>query len=86
MKPNKISKGKTFTEALREKYVSMDAPEIAPDDVLPDAFVVTSKGAMKSIEFVGEKKIRKRQQLSEVVKVALRVRSNFFDCLHLLSI
>jgi hypothetical protein len=53
--------------------VAMDAPQIAPDDILPDAFVVTSKGVMKSIEFVGEKKIRKRQQLDEVTKVALRV-------------
>ena len=73
VKPGKVSRGKTLTDALRERYVSMDAPEIAPDDVLPGAFVATAKGTLKSIEFVGEKKIRRRQQLQEVTKVALRV-------------
>ena len=34
--------------------------------------MVTSKGHQKSIEFVGEKKIRKWQQLSVVDKVAIR--------------
>mmetsp|Transcript_3249 Transcript_3249/g.5056 ORF Transcript_3249/g.5056 Transcript_3249/m.5056 type:complete len:558 (-) Transcript_3249:81-1754(-) len=72
VKPSKVHRGKTFVEALHEKYVSMDAPQVAPDDILPDAYVVTAKGALKSIEFVGEKKIRKRQQLDEVTKVALR--------------
>lgn len=58
VKPNKITKGITFIQALHEKYVELDAPEIAPDDILPNAFVATSKGHLKSIEFVGEKKIR----------------------------
>jgi tubulin-specific chaperone E len=58
VKTNKITKGISFIQALHEKYVGLDAPQIAPDDVLPDAFVATSKGVLKSIEFVGEKKIR----------------------------
>ena len=58
VKSNKISFGVSFLEALREKYVSLDAPQIAPDDILPDAYVATSKGVLKSIEFVGERKIR----------------------------
>jgi tubulin-specific chaperone E len=58
VKPNKISKGVTFIEALHEKYVGLDAPQIAPDDVFPEAFVATSKGVLKNIEFVGEQKIR----------------------------
>lgn len=73
IKSNKISLGVSFIDALKEKYVSLDAPEIAPDDILPDAYVATAKGVLKSIEFVGEKKIRQRQQIQDVKKIALRV-------------
>ena len=58
VKPNKVSGGRSFLEALFERYVSMDAPEIAPQEILPGAFVMTSKGSLKKIEFVGERKIR----------------------------
>lgn len=59
MKPGKVKAGRTFVEALREKYVSLDAPEVAAEDsALPGAFVTTSKGAQKQIQFVGEKKLR----------------------------
>ncbi len=52
-------------QALRARYVSEDAPQIVEQgygDVdgapLPDAFVSTSSGKLKSIQFYGEKKIR----------------------------
>jgi len=58
VKPSKVQRGRNFVEALHDRYVSIDAPEIAPQKVLPDAFVRTSNGKFKSIELVGEKKIR----------------------------
>lgn len=74
VKANKVTAGRTFVEALRERYVALDAPEITnPDDsTLPDAFVVTAKGHQKGIEFLGERKIRKWQQIGTVDKVAIR--------------
>lgn len=59
IKPAKVLYGRTFIEALHDRYVSLDAPPVAePDAKLPNAFVSTSKGHQKSIEFVGEEKIR----------------------------
>ena len=58
MKPSKVSGGRSFTEALHERYVALDAPEVAPGAIVPDAFVLTASGVQKSIEFVGEQKIR----------------------------
>jgi hypothetical protein len=73
IKQSKIDIGKSFLEALKERYVDLDAPEIVESDsTLPNAFVNTSKGNKKSIEFVGEKNIRKRQQISLVSKVSIR--------------
>ena len=74
VKGNKVTAGRSFVEALKERYVSLDAPEITnPDDsTLPDAFVTTSKGNKKGIELLGERKIRKWQQIGAVSKVAIR--------------
>jgi len=72
IKKNKLMKNKSFLEALRDRYVKQDAPLIAPDQVLPDAYFVTSKGNQKSIEFVGETKIRKYQQLDVVTTITIR--------------
>lgn len=58
IKPAKVTYGRSFIEALRDRYVSLDAPSISEDAKLPNAFVSTSKGNQKSIEFVGEEKIR----------------------------
>lgn len=59
IKPAKVSYGRTLVEALNDRYVGLDAPSIAEADAkLPNAFVSTSKGNQKSIEFVGEEKIR----------------------------
>lgn len=60
VKPSKVFSGKSLNEALRERYVDLNAPAIVDeeDPKLPDAFVSTSKGNKKSIEFFGEKKIR----------------------------
>lgn len=70
VKHSKIVEGKSLAMALSERYVGMDAPEIvAEDSTLPDAFVTTSRGRQKSIELLGEKKIRKWQQLHAVKKV-----------------
>lgn len=72
VKPNKLRFGKSFVEALRERYVGLDAPEEVPGDIVPDAFVLTSSGVQKSIEFVGEHKIRKRQQIDVLNKITMR--------------
>ena len=74
VKGNKVSAGRSFEEALRERYVPFDAPELTnpKDPVLPDAFVTTSKGNKKAIELLGERKIRKWQQIGTVSKVAIR--------------
>jgi tubulin-specific chaperone E len=71
-KPNKIITGRTFLEALRERYVQLDAPLVAPDNIVPGAFVQTSKGQQKPIELVGETKIRKWQQVAGLDRIAIR--------------
>lgn len=45
-------------DALRQRYVEMDAPRITEGNILPDAVVMTSKGHAKQIELVGEQKMR----------------------------
>lgn len=72
VKPNKLNFGKSFEQALHERYVSLDAPDESPGDIVPDAFVLTSSGVHKNIEFVGEHKIRKRQQLNMLQKITMR--------------
>lgn len=59
IKPAKVSHGRSLHDALLEKYVSMDAPEIVEkDSTIANASVTTLKGNEKAIEFVGEKKLR----------------------------
>ncbi|RYG70078.1 hypothetical protein EON64_01165 [archaeon] len=59
IRPSKVSSGISLERALHERYVSLESEEIAQEGgMLPDSFVSTSKGNMKPIEFVGEKKIR----------------------------
>ena len=59
IKPNKVVFGRLFLDSLRDRYVEKDAPEISTaENKLPDAFVTTSKGNLKSIEFLGEKQLR----------------------------
>ena len=59
VKTNKVTSGRKLTDALKEKYVGFDAPAtLGADSMVPDAFVITSKGKQKSIEFVGELKLR----------------------------
>lgn len=74
IKLNKVKKGIEMSEALNSRYVEMDAPVLIDekDNLIPDAFVLTSKGNAKSIEFYGEKKIRKYQQLNLLDKIMLR--------------
>lgn len=72
VKPGKIEIGRTFLEALRERYVQMDAPLVAPDNIVPGAFVTTSKGVQKPIELIGETNIRKWQQIAGLDRIAMR--------------
>lgn len=72
VKSSKISIGRSFAEALTERYVKHDAPIISPDEIIPDAFVMTSKGHAKPIGFVGEVKIRRWQQINTIDKIAMR--------------
>ena len=50
----------------------MDAPILAPGNIVPDAFVMTSKGHQKNIELLGEQQIRKWQQIFNINKIAMR--------------
>lgn len=47
LKPGKFSRGVSMAEALRQHYVDMDAPLVAPQNLLPDAYAATSKGGKK---------------------------------------
>lgn len=69
---HKMDRGVVLTSALlRSKYVEMEAPVIAPNNLLPHT-ARTSSGREKPIEFLGELKIRGRQQLEDIDKVSLR--------------
>lgn len=68
----KLDRGVTLTaELLQSKYVAMDAPEVAPNNLLPHV-ARTSSGRDKPIEFLGEMQIRQRQQLDGIHKISLR--------------
>ena len=58
-------------ELMQSKYVDMDAPVVAPNNILPHT-ARTAGGRDKPIEFLGEMNIRKRQQLSDLDKISLR--------------
>jgi tubulin-specific chaperone E len=58
-----VDAGVDLAEALAAHYVGLDAPLVAPDNVLAGQFARTSRGGQKQIEFFGETKIRKRQQV-----------------------
>ena len=75
VKPAKITPGRSFLEVLRERYVEEDAPLVAPGNIVPDAFVTTAKGTQKQIEFLGEEKLRKWQNIKELNKIAMRSES-----------
>lgn len=72
LKVSKLDRGLPLTaELLKEKYVAMQAPVIAPNNLLPHT-ARTSKGLEKPIEFLGELQIRRRQQLEDIHKISLR--------------
>ena len=56
---------------LRGRYVPPDAELVAPANVLPH-HALTSSGRAKPIEFLGEMKIRRRQQPDKLASVSLR--------------
>jgi len=69
---NKMDRGVALTASLlKTKYVDMDAPVIAPNNLLPHT-ARTSSGRAKPIEFLGEMKIRERQQLADIDTISLR--------------
>ncbi|CAN0301222.1 unnamed protein product [Pylaiella littoralis] len=72
LKQGKFSVGIPMAEALRQQYVDMNAPLLAPENLLPDAYASTSKGGKKAIEFYGESKIRRRQQVDTLHHCTLR--------------
>ena len=72
LKLSKVDFGCNLTSALlREKYVEIQAPLIAPNNLLEHT-AMTSRGNPKPIEFLGEMKIRKKQQLEDIDKISLR--------------
>lgn len=73
LKRNKVDCGVSFFGALRQRYVEMDAPLEAPNNVFEGAYANTNKeGGRKAIEFVGELKVRERQQIAVLDKCTLR--------------
>jgi hypothetical protein len=69
---NKLDRGVELTaELLQSKYVELQAPVIAPNNILPHT-AWTASGRKKQIEFLGELKIRQRQQLEDIHKISLR--------------
>jgi len=70
---SKVDVGVALTpEAMRSRYVKPDAELIAPDNLLPHV-ARTAGGRDKPIEFLGELKIRGRQQLEVVEEISLRM-------------
>ncbi len=69
---NKLDLGVELSMALiRSRYVTPDAELVAPNNVLPYS-ARTSSGREKPIEFLGEMKVRKRQQLEDLKDISLR--------------
>lgn len=69
---HKVDRGVALTAALlRSKYVDMEAPIVAPNNLLPHT-ARTSSGRAKPIEFLGEMMIRRRQQLEDIDTISLR--------------
>ena len=61
-------------ELLRQKYVDLDDAEcVAPNNLLPHMAQTASGRNNKAIELLGELKIRKRQQLSDLTSISLRL-------------
>lgn len=72
MKPSKLDFGVSFASTLSSRYVKPDAPLLAPNDKFEGCFARTKSGRGKQVEFFGERKIRERQQVGDITKVALR--------------
>jgi hypothetical protein len=69
---SKLDLGVSLDPALlKSKYVALDAPVVAPDNLLPHT-ARTSSGREKPIELLGELNIRKRQQLEDLDNISLR--------------
>ncbi|CAM9598425.1 unnamed protein product [Choristocarpus tenellus] len=47
LKADKLNAGCTMVDALLQQYVAMDAPLVAPENVMPDAYAATAKGHKK---------------------------------------
>lgn len=69
---HKMDLGVALTTALlRSRYVEMEAPLVAPNNLLVHT-ARTSSGRAKPIEFHGEMMIRKKQQLEDIETISLR--------------
>ena len=58
-------------QVMREKYVTKEAPIIAPNNRLPHT-IKTSTGKEKPIELYGELQVRQKQQLDHLNAISLR--------------
>ena len=68
----KMDLGVSLTQDLiQERYVEMNAPLIAPNNMLPHT-ARTASGKPKDIELLGELKIRQKQQMEALPKISLR--------------
>lgn len=69
---NKIDTGVELNfKLINSRYVDPDAPLVAPNNLLPFS-ARTSSGRDKPIEFLGEMKVRKRQQMEDLDDISLR--------------
>eukprot|EP00977_Amphora_coffeiformis_P001503 scaffold294_cov221-Amphora_coffeaeformis.AAC.59 len=75
VKVSKLDVGTTLTpDVLQERYVSLDSNElVAPDNKLPHTAATASGKNDKPIEFLGELKIRKYQQVPDLETLSLRL-------------
>jgi len=72
VRPSKLNYGVALDEDLvKQKYVESDAELVAPNNMFKH-YARTSQGQKKPIEFLGELKIRTRQQISCLKQVSLR--------------
>lgn len=75
VKISKIDAGTVLTPAiLLERYVDLDSTErVAPGNILPHTAATASGKNNKPIEFLGELKIRKYQQVPDLKTLSLRL-------------
>lgn len=72
IRTSKVTSGVSLCAALSDRYGQPHDLPAGAEEILLDAFVRTSKGNQRPIEFVGADNIRSHQQLSSLTKASAR--------------